>query len=219
MSSATGPDPADPPRRRAPQQQRAAETEKRILDAAESLFAQKGFEAVTTKQLAQASGVATGALYHHFDGKDEIYRAVVQRAFEARSAVPEHLLDRSLDPEPRLVGLIEWFTSTILADESFRLLFSRELLDPQEGSPHLLNREVFQQGFGVLREVVEDTLPDVNLDEAAAIVLALAYGLSNLRGIYEIYPGATPLGTPHEVAVYTTRILLHGLGGGQPEQL
>src|SRR5689334_16550465 len=59
----------------------AVSTERRILDTAEELFARRGLDAVTTKEIAAGAGVAIGAMYHHFASKDAIYAAVVKRAF------------------------------------------------------------------------------------------------------------------------------------------
>jgi AcrR family transcriptional regulator len=62
--------------------QRAAQTSDqkthdRILESAEHLFAIQGYERTTTKQLAEASHVAEGTLFRHFDSKKSILAAVL----------------------------------------------------------------------------------------------------------------------------------------------
>ncbi|MEH2026584.1 TetR/AcrR family transcriptional regulator [Nostoc sp.] len=49
-----------------------AQTRTRILEAAQRLFASKGFEGTTTRDLAQAAGVAEGTLFRHFANKKAI---------------------------------------------------------------------------------------------------------------------------------------------------
>ena len=49
-----------------------AQTRTRILQAAQGLFANKGFEKTTTRDLAQAAGVAEGTLFRYFDNKKAI---------------------------------------------------------------------------------------------------------------------------------------------------
>jgi AcrR family transcriptional regulator len=49
-----------------------AQTRTRILKAAQRLFAAKGFEGTTTRELAQTAGVAEGTLFRHFDNKKAI---------------------------------------------------------------------------------------------------------------------------------------------------
>jgi AcrR family transcriptional regulator len=49
-----------------------AQTRERILNAAQRLFASQGFEGTTTRELAQAAGVAEGTLFRHFANKKAI---------------------------------------------------------------------------------------------------------------------------------------------------
>ena len=48
------------------------ETKKRILQAAQKLFARSGYDGTTTRELATAAGVAEGTLFRHFDNKKAI---------------------------------------------------------------------------------------------------------------------------------------------------
>lgn len=52
-----------------------------ILTAAQHLFAQRGFEKTTTRQLAEAAGVAEGTLFRHFENKKAILAAVVTQGW------------------------------------------------------------------------------------------------------------------------------------------
>jgi AcrR family transcriptional regulator len=70
-----------------------------VVQIAAELFAQKGFRATTVREIADAAGILSGSLYHHFDSKESIgdeilsgfindvladYRAAVSRAGSAR---------------------------------------------------------------------------------------------------------------------------------------
>ncbi len=57
--------------------QTEAETRNRILQAALSLFAKQGYDGTTTRDLAQAAGVAEGTLFRHFENKKAILVEVV----------------------------------------------------------------------------------------------------------------------------------------------
>lgn len=68
----------------------SSETRAQIIAAALAAFAHKGYDATTNKEIAQAVGITTGAIYHYFDSKTELYAAVysevqdlVYSAFEA----------------------------------------------------------------------------------------------------------------------------------------
>ena len=65
-----------PPRRRQAEQRRA-----QLIDTAMNVFAEKGVEAATVKDLSEAAGVAPGLLYHYFRSKDDLLRAVLERHY------------------------------------------------------------------------------------------------------------------------------------------
>jgi AcrR family transcriptional regulator len=58
--------------------QQAEERRQQILDTALTLFAQRGFENTTIKDLADAIGVAQGLVYHYFRSKDDLLFAILE---------------------------------------------------------------------------------------------------------------------------------------------
>ena len=57
----------------------AEERKNEILDVAEQLFAEKGFDNASTNDIINKIGIARGTLYHHFASKEEILDAMVER--------------------------------------------------------------------------------------------------------------------------------------------
>ena len=57
----------------------AEERREEILDAAEKLFAAKGFDSTSTGDILDAVGIARGTLYYHFKSKEDILDGVIQR--------------------------------------------------------------------------------------------------------------------------------------------
>lgn len=55
----------------------------KILNVAQKLFARRGFEGVSIRELAEALGMTTASLYYHFPSKEEIFVAVHGRSLEA----------------------------------------------------------------------------------------------------------------------------------------
>ena len=68
-----------PRQRRRKQSDRREESCESILDAAEELFAQRGFHGVTLREIAKASGTDTSLLHYYFGTKDALFRAVIDR--------------------------------------------------------------------------------------------------------------------------------------------
>lgn len=55
------------------------------MDAAQRVFARKGYRGTSITDIIKESGLSTGAIYGYFDGKDAIFRAVVERVLTART--------------------------------------------------------------------------------------------------------------------------------------
>jgi AcrR family transcriptional regulator len=61
------------------QAERTEATQAALIAAARPLFAQRGYAGVGTEEIARSAGVTRGALYHHFDGKRELFEAVYEQ--------------------------------------------------------------------------------------------------------------------------------------------
>ncbi|MCH1625466.1 TetR/AcrR family transcriptional regulator [Ferdinandcohnia quinoae] len=57
----------------------AEERRNEILDAADELFTQKGFDGTSTKDILEKVGIARGTLYYHFKSKEDIMDALIER--------------------------------------------------------------------------------------------------------------------------------------------
>lgn len=68
--------------RKAPQQARAIATVTRILDGARTLLREQGADAVTTRNIAQASGIRPGSIYQYFPNKESILFALYGNRME-----------------------------------------------------------------------------------------------------------------------------------------
>lgn len=66
------------PRQRAPSQ-RSLATRSRILDAAETVFASKGFDGATIRDIAAIAGEPTSLVHHHGGGKEQLFRQTIAR--------------------------------------------------------------------------------------------------------------------------------------------
>lgn len=60
-------------------QRKGEATAERILDAAEALFAERGYEGTTLRDVAAAVGIRNPSLYNHFENKESLYAAVLER--------------------------------------------------------------------------------------------------------------------------------------------
>jgi AcrR family transcriptional regulator len=73
---------------------RSSVTKERILDAAEALFMEHGFEATTLRQITAAASVNLAAVHYHFGSKEELFEAVLTRRLDPMNQERLALLTR-----------------------------------------------------------------------------------------------------------------------------
>lgn len=86
---------------------KSEETRERILTAALALFHERGFEAATMRDIAEKSGLATGAAYYYFSSKDAIVLAFYERAAKEMTPLLDEVLDGATDLRKRLAGVLD----------------------------------------------------------------------------------------------------------------
>jgi len=65
--------------------ERGPDARERILSAAESLFAIRGFEGVSTTQIAKVAGITQPLIHYHFKNKEALWKATITRLFSRLS--------------------------------------------------------------------------------------------------------------------------------------
>jgi AcrR family transcriptional regulator len=167
----------DRPARRT-QEQRRAETERRVLDAAMALIARSGSRAVTLAEVGEAAGYSRGIVYHHFGSRERLLEAVVDEA--QRFDVPAYQGD-GLD---YLVRIIEAYLRNVVrrtpSARAFLQLWGEAIAADPVLAPLFARRDAdFRQLLAnVVRQGVADgsIRPDANPAAAAVLIVALVRG-------------------------------------------
>src|ERR1700761_7290073 len=87
------------------------DTRTRILDAAERLFADRGYRGTSIRAVTDLAGANLAAVGYHFGSKAELLAAVARRVIEPITAAQTAGLDRLLarTPDPSVTELVEAF--------------------------------------------------------------------------------------------------------------
>ncbi len=67
-------------------QERAQATRDKLLKAAISLFAERGYDAIGTREIETEAGVNRGLITYHFGSKETLWKAAIESLFEDQSA-------------------------------------------------------------------------------------------------------------------------------------
>jgi TetR/AcrR family transcriptional regulator len=199
----------------APSADLATDTRQRVLDAAEAVFAERGFGGATTREIAARAGIAKRMLFYYFASKEAVYRAVLERVVGGMVGIHEQF--RS-DPGP--VGLaeaMEGITHFAAANLSAVRVLTREMMD---GGPYVAELAekylgpLFAAGAAEVERNMEAGIfrpgdPMHVLINVAGLTLYYFQMLPLLARIWERDPLAPATLTERAAAVRDS--LLHGL--------
>jgi AcrR family transcriptional regulator len=77
-----------------------------LLDVAAKLFAERGFRATTVRDIADAAGILSGSLYHHFDSKESMVDEILTRFQDELFGRYEEIVARGLGPRETLEAVV-----------------------------------------------------------------------------------------------------------------
>ena len=134
---------------------RGARSREAVLDAAERLIAEHGFEAATVGALVKAAGIPASSIYHYFGSKDGVLLAVMERGAQryfAELQLPERRLG---SPREHLRILLEAATATLERHPDFLRILVVMAVQPSaagDGEVHRVVERVRELALQRLRE-------------------------------------------------------------------
>lgn len=130
-----------PSLRRSRREERNEETRAELVAAAAGVFARRGFQGASLQEIAREAGYSTGAVYWHFQGKDDLFLAVYEAQAAARVRDMESFREVATGELPqRARAFADQFMARLAEDPEFMIL-SLEFLVHAWRNPPL--REAF----------------------------------------------------------------------------
>jgi AcrR family transcriptional regulator len=141
-------------------------TRRRLLDAAEAVFARRGFHGASVDEIAREAGATTGALYANFAGKEDLFLALFEEtiasdvrdyseAFSSGTAPEEHWRGpadhwmRILHERPSYFPLFVEFWAYAVREPRLREAFGQRLAAIRIANGHLVSAGAAEQGAEV----------------------------------------------------------------------
>ncbi|HET6497633.1 MAG TPA: TetR/AcrR family transcriptional regulator [Coriobacteriia bacterium] len=193
----------------------ATPTRHRILECAETLFGQRGYDAVAVADIARACEVSTALIYYHFADKESLLQALVDRASEVFDGPVNTALRAPGTPRQRIERFISAWIVAVHDHASLVRILVRPLADPAGPlSAELLTR--ISATVGELAETIAEGIeagefsPEVDPWLAAECL----YGLVNTRvaaGVLEVPYEERARSDTDSVTAFVTRVFFEGI--------
>jgi AcrR family transcriptional regulator len=164
------------------QQERTAATQRKLLTAAEKIFARDGFEAARLADIAALAGYTRGAIYAHFESKEDIFFALLELWVGRRIGEVNAVLESHSDPAARLRALREHYARTACDRRLALLSLEFKLFAIRHPKAHARlrarQRPLRENAGSILRRVAKDAGAN-----PAISGLAAATGLGALSNV------------------------------------
>jgi TetR/AcrR family transcriptional regulator len=142
-------------------ERKKAKTASAILDAAEVLFRQRGFQTTTIDEIAERADVSVGSVYVHFENKANLYLALVERALAINEAAMGRVAELGLSsPLERVFAAGDAYLNFHLDHPGAFQMIALRVLEPSSG---------IREAEARIAERVQQIVAAVEADLRAAI--------------------------------------------------
>lgn len=98
-----------------------------ILNAAEGLFSEFGFEGTSTRQIAKESGANMAMINYYFGSKEGVFLEIMESRISGFKSQLDLISEEQIPAKEKLLKVVEQYTNRIFANISFHKMMHREL--------------------------------------------------------------------------------------------
>jgi AcrR family transcriptional regulator len=188
-----------------------------ILAAAAHVFRTKGYQAATTEEIANLSGIRKASLYHHIKAKEDLLYALCTDSLARITAAAEQVSAQGAEPVTRLRELVRLHVVTMLADQDKHAVMLTELrsLHGARRKQVIALRDRYE---GIIRQTLAECQTDGTIRDDDT-VKALSLALLNLLNWTIFWYKPRNEMSAAMVADFLARIFLFGAAGPKLHQV
>lgn len=181
---------------------------KEILEIAEQIFRDKGYDSASMRDIAKACGLEPASLYSHFESKNEMLRTICFQLAEKFDLAIREVNDIYFNAEEKLKMAVQSHIGVLTENLNASVVFLRDWrhLEENDLSQFISKRDVYEQG---IIQIVNEGIYEEKFAETDAKFAALTI-LSSVNWIVEWYKEDGPL-SPKQIAEKLTNFILTGL--------
>ena len=163
-----------------------------IIEGAAEVFAEKGFVAGTTKDIAARVGLSQPAIYHYAETKEDLLTEIALRVEADMQRALREALETDGDDIVKLVSFVHRFTAAVIANQLTFAVYYKEM---HQLSPDLRDRIRDAEGEFVagVRGLVQNVQDQGGLLEAASPTVVTEAIVGMISWVYRWYRADGPL--------------------------
>ena len=189
----------------------------RILAAAETLFAEQGFDAASMSAIAERAGVSKANIFHHFNSKNALYHAVLENACKESRARIDLLEQAEGSFVERLSRFAIAHLHGILEHANLTRLVLRDVLEhgPERGEE--LAEQIFGRNFAKLVEIIRigqsrgELREDVDPAMVAVVLIAANLYFFEAKDMLRHFGDVDFADHPERYSAKMLQLMLHGI--------
>ena len=201
-------------RNRLTNHERLARTRERLLAAAATVFAQRGYHAASVEEVASEAGYSTGAVYHHFKGKEDLFLALFEEHVAERIRDYAETFARGQDTEQQARGGADRWMAFLREEPNFFPLYV-EFWAAAIRDPKLRRR--FSARLGAFRDTfasqIEQGAEDAGVELPPGFAQQFGIVINALGNGMALEKLADPDGVPDELLGDALALIFAGLAG------
>jgi AcrR family transcriptional regulator len=181
-----------------------------IIDSAANLFATKGFGGTSISEIAEAAGLSKAGVYHYFDSKSEILRAMLTEHLEEVTEIVDTALNTSEPPRSKFITftrlMIENYTRPASRNQHIVLMSDMDSL-PAKDREFVITTE--RRVVRAIERLLQSIHPKLEQHHDLARPLTmLFFGMINWTDNWYSEKGRL---APSELAILAANLFLNGL--------
>jgi TetR/AcrR family transcriptional regulator len=194
-----------------------SDTVARILAAAETLFAEHGFDAASMSAIAERAGVSKANVFHHFSSKHALYQAVLRHAIREVTRQLKHMASHSGAVSADMAQFAQSHLAGILEHDQFARLMLREVLSDMPQEQLRIAQQVFGENFSELVAILRrgQERGELRTDIDPAMVAMLLVGADvfffQVNKIFRHFPEVNFADDPARYSRMAVDVLLRGI--------
>jgi TetR/AcrR family transcriptional regulator len=194
-----------------------SDTVTRILAAAETLFAEHGFDAASMSAIAERAGVSKANVFHHFSSKHALYQAVLRHAIRETTRQLKHMASHSGAVSADMAQFAQSHLAGILEHDQFARLILREVLSDMPQEQLKIAQQVFGENFSELVTILRrgQERGELRTDIDPAMVAMLLVGADvfffQVNKIFRHFPEVNFADDPARYSRMAVDVLLRGI--------